>query len=71
MNYSYLLVLFYKNKYMKECKKQEIILVGSENTINFLVKEQINRFEFNSKNKYKVEQYSLFKHIKSEILIKD
>lgn len=71
MNYSYLLVLFYKNKYMKECKEQEIILVGSENTINFLVKEQINRFEFNSKNKYKVEQYSLFKHIKSEILIKD
>lgn len=66
---SYLLVLFYTNGKMTEYKTDEIILVGNENNIDDIVKKQVASFyEYYKQYGYKVEQYNLFKHIKSESL---
>lgn len=66
---SYLLVLFYTNGKMIEYKTDEILLVGNENNIDDIVKKQVASFnEYNKEFGYKVEQYNLFKHIKSESL---
>lgn len=66
---SYLLVMFYTNGKMIEYKTDEVLLIGNENNIDDIVKKQIAIFnEYNKKWGYKVEQYNLFKHIKSESL---
>lgn len=69
MKDSYLLVMFYTNGKMKEYKTNEILLCGSEDEIIDIVKKQIKQFnEYNKEYGYRVEQYNLFKHIKSESL---
>lgn len=68
MNSQYLLVLFYRNKHMKECRSQEIILIGNEDNIRHRVSEKIRSFEYYNNNNCKVEQYSLFKHITSKLI---
>lgn len=66
---SYLLVMFYTNGKMIEYKTDEVLLVGNESNIDDIVKKQIAIFnEYNKDFGYKVEQYNLFKHIKSESL---
>ena len=69
MENSYLLVMFYTDGKMIEYKTDEVLLIGNDDNIEEIAKKQIKSFnEHNEKWGYKVEQYNLFKHLKSESL---
>ena len=70
MQETYMLKLFYINRdTMVEYHTHEFLLIGNDKDILENVKEQIKIFNDTNKDLgYKVEQYSLYKHIKSESL---
>jgi hypothetical protein len=69
MKDSYLLVMFYTNGKMVEYKTDEILLIGTDETIIDIAKKEIKNFnDYNKQYGYRVEQYNLFKHLKSESL---
>lgn len=64
MTNTYLVKFYYMNKdyNLYEYQMFELLLQAKNNTIDDVVKEEIKKFE--ELNKYKIEQYNIYLHLK-------
>lgn len=66
---SYLLKLYYRKNTDIEYHTQEFLLKGTTNTIDDIIKKEIQTFnEVNKETGYTVEQYNYYIHVKGDML---